>query len=163
MIILGIDPGTQSIGYACIRWQKQNAALLDAGLLRVISRDPGERLCDIHAHLGSLLEKWNPDAAAVEKLFFTKNTKTAMAVSEARGAILLTILLRGIKVFEYTPLEVKKAITGQGRADKTQVKKIVQLTLPDARALRASDDVFDAIAIALTCGFLERFTTPLTK
>ena len=156
MIILGIDPGTSAIGYAVVKSEGRTQTLLLADLLHVASLAPEERLRDIHHGIMLLARKWKPDAISVEKLFFAKNTKTAMAVSESRGVVLLTSVLAGIKVFEYTPLEVKKVVTGDGRADKTQIKKMVQLTLPETHTLKARDDVFDAIAIALACCFKEK-------
>ncbi|MBI2122207.1 MAG: crossover junction endodeoxyribonuclease RuvC [Candidatus Sungbacteria bacterium] len=156
MIILGIDPGTTSIGYAIL---KTNPAphLEDAGLLTVKSADTGSRLKEVHLGVSGLIRNEKPAVFAVERLFFTKNAKTALLVSEARGVILLTTALAGIPTFEYTPLEVKKAVTGDGKADKTQVQKIIQITLPETRTLKARDDVFDAIAVALACFFRERY------
>ena len=156
MLILGIDPGTSAIGYAAVKSDGRSQTLISADLLHVTSVAPEERLRDIHQEIMLLIKKWKPEAISVEKLFFAKNTKTAMAVSESRGVILLTSVLAGIKVFEYTPLEVKKVVTGDGKADKAQIKKMVQLTLPETRALQARDDVFDAIAIALACCFKEK-------
>lgn len=155
MIILGIDPGTTSIGYALLR-RGNPPALVDAGLFPIRSRSTGERLKELHQKLAEIAQKYTPDAMALERVFFAKNTKTALAVAEARGVLLLTAALLGINVFEYTPLEVKKIVTGEGNADKTQVKKMVGLTLREAKDLRARDDVFDAIAIALACCFDKR-------
>jgi len=155
MIILGIDPGTISIGYALLE-TNPSPHLKDAGLLRISQKIPASRLKETHEEVSALIRKYRPSLFAIERLFFTKNAKTALAVSEARGAILLTTALAGIPAFEYTPLEVKKAVTGDGRADKAQIQKIVQISLPETRALKARDDVFDAIAIALTCFFRER-------
>lgn len=155
MIILGLDPGTASVGYAILE-AGPRLRLCDAGLLAVKSREPGERLAELHRSLAALIKKWKPAAAAVEKLFFAANAKTAMAVSEARGVLLLTAVLAGTTLYEYNPAAIKKTITGQGNADKTQMRKMVLLTLPETRRLRAQDDVFDAIAAALTCHFRER-------
>lgn len=155
MVILGIDPGTTSIGYALIE-TSPSPRLKDAGLLRVNSANQIDRLKEIHEGIVVLIRKYKPLVFAIERLFFTKNAKTALSVSEARGAILLTTALAGIPAFEYTPLEVKMAVTGNGKADKTQVQKIIQISLPETRVLKARDDVFDAIAIALTCFFRER-------
>lgn len=155
MIILGIDPGTTAIGYALLEaWISPR--LLHAGLLPVRSPDACERLRELHTGLGAIIKKWGPEIAAVEKLFFAANAKTAMRVAEARGVILLTAALAGVTVAEYTPREIKKVVTGDGNADKTQIKKMVGITLPAAAKLRVSDDVFDAIATALTCYFQEK-------
>lgn len=154
-MILGIDPGTTSIGYALIE-TKPSPRLLDAGLFRVNAASPADRLKEIHQETSTLIRVAKPSVVAMERLFFTKNAKTAISVSEARGVILLTTALAGIRTFEYTPLEVKKAVTGDGRADKAQVQKIIKISLPETQALKARDDVFDAMAIALTCFFRER-------
>lgn len=155
MIILGIDPGTTAVGYACIETSPE-PRLLAADLLKISSGDPHEQLLELHHGMAELIQTWNPEAVAVERLFFAKNAKTAIPVAQARGVILLTTSLAKRKVYEYTPLEVKKGVTGDGGADKTQLKKIIQLTVRGAKTLRARDDVFDAIGLALTCCFNER-------
>ena len=121
MIILGIDPGTTSIGYAVIQSEHKKPRLLCADILKCTrGRLPHELLKDVHISLQNIIEKWRPDALAIEKLFFAKNVKTALAVSEMRGVILLTAALARLIVSEYTPLEVKMVITSDGRADKRQ-------------------------------------------
>lgn len=155
MIILGIDPGTASIGYAVLDCSKKTPRLLEARLLSIHSTDPGERLMDIHHEIKKIITQWKPAVASVEKLFFFKNAKTVMSVSEARGVILLTAILAGIRVYEYTPLTIKKVVTGDGSADKTQVQKMVRLILKETVALHTQDDVFDAIASALCCFYQE--------
>lgn len=154
MVILGIDPGTVSIGYALLQ-TKDGLKLLDAGLIKISSDGRTDRLKELHKELNLLVRRWRPEAVAIEKIFFAKNAKTAIEVSEARGAILLTTLLAGLMVFEYTPLEIKMAVTGDGRADKNQIKKMVGLTLVGTELPGARDDVFDAIAVSLACYFLE--------
>ncbi len=156
MIILGIDPGTVSIGYALLEGDPHTSKLLKAGLIKIDSASNVGRLEELAGGIRSIIKTWRPSVLATERLFFSKNQKTALSVAEARGVILLTTHLAGLKVYEYTPLEVKKTITGDGKADKIQLKKMVQLTVPEARDLKATDDVFDAIAIALTCFFQER-------
>jgi crossover junction endodeoxyribonuclease RuvC len=155
MIILGIDPGTTRAGFGVVRCSP-SLKLLDCGLLKVSSDIGHIRLRELHEEMQRLIKKWKPEAVALEKLFFAKNAKTALEVSEARGAILLTTALARLPVYEYTPLEVKKIITGDGRADKKQLEKMVRLTLIETKELKAHDDVFDAIAIALACHFNER-------
>lgn len=155
MLILGIDPGTTAIGYSVINAADRNTPrLLDAGMLRVRAHESGERLREVHRELTALIGTWRPACASVEKLFFAANLKTAIAVSESRGVILLTCILAGLKVYEYSPLEIKKIVTGDGKADKKQMEKMVRLTIPDTAALGARDDVFDAIASALACCYL---------
>lgn len=155
-IILGIDPGTTSIGYAAIE-RDRKPILREAGLIKITDQSAPARLKKLHYEILELIKKWKPEFMATERLFFAKNAKTAMAVSEARGVILLTSSLAGINVLEYTPLEVKKAVTGDGKADKIQVKKMVQLVLPETATLKAQDDVFDAIALALTGYYQSHF------
>ena len=125
--------------------------LIEAGLLSIHSASRDHRFLELNNELNRLLKKHKPGAVAIEQIFFSKNQKTAIAVAEARGAILLITLLAGLGVYEYTPLEVKKTVTGYGLADKSQLRKMVRLTLPDTSKLLAGDDTFDAIAIALTC------------
>ncbi|MDP3772044.1 MAG: crossover junction endodeoxyribonuclease RuvC [bacterium] len=157
MRILGIDPGTTAMGCAILEVEEgREPQVLHAGIATVISTSTSERLRELHEHLRQLITVWEPDVLAVEKLFFAKNVKTALDVSQGRGVILLTGALAGLTVYEYTPLEVKKIVTGDGTADKAQVQKMLKLTIPAISELRARDDVFDAIAIALTCFFCER-------
>ena len=186
MVILGIDPGTSSIGYSIVdtgtdpriraavahsrpaetsgvaQVGEAEARILHAGVFRLDRIAPGERLIALHTGVKKLIGEWHPEAFAIEKLFFAKNTKTAMAVSESRGALLLTAALAGIRVFEYTPLEIKKTVTGDGRADKAQMEKMIRLMLPDAVKIRTQDDTFDAIAVAYTC-YLKEFRNPYAR
>ncbi len=157
MTILGIDPGTTTIGYAILEVENK-PCLQDCGLIKITSDNNLGWLLDLHLELKKLIAYWQPGRVAVERLFFAKNVKTASAVSEARGVILLTTALAGLSVYEYTPLEVKKAVTGDGGADKQQLEKMVRLTLPETKNLEAVDDVFDAIGVALTCCFKEKKT-----
>lgn len=154
MIILGIDPGTTSIGYALLEYNKK-PRLIDANLIRIKTQNRELYLKELHNTISNIINKGKPDRVAIERIFFAKNTKTAIAVAEARGAMLLTTSLANISISEYTPLEVKRAVTGDGLADKNQMKKMLQLTLRELKDFRAQDDVFDAIGIALTCGLLE--------
>lgn len=156
MIILGIDPGTSSIGYALLETSSNSPHLLKTDLFVIRSLRGEKKLEELHRGLAKLIKDWKPEVMALERLFFAKNQKTALAVAEARGVILLTTALAGLKVYEYTPLEVKKTVSGDGRADKTQIKKIIKLSVRGTKNLQARDDVFDAIAIALTCHFKER-------
>ena len=160
MIILGIDPGTTSIGYAVLDCtNRREPRILEARLLSLVSVALEDRLMTVHSEIKKIITQWHPHAASVEKLFFAKNTKTAMAVSETRGVILLTVKLAGIKVYEYAPLTIKKVVTGDGSADKAQVQKMGRLILQEASALASQDDVFDAIASALCCLYQQRELT----
>ena len=151
MIILGIDPGTTAIGYALVDGHRLDPILKTAGLFRIRSKTREGRLRELHKELTPLIKRWEPSALAIEKIFFSRNQKTALEVAESRGAILLITSLAGLDAHEYTPLEVKKSVTGAGNADKLQVEKIIRLTLRGAGDFYASDDAFDAIAVALTC------------
>lgn len=150
MTILGIDPGTISVGYAVIEGAP-TPRLITSSLLRILAHEPATRLAELFGELTKLIERYHPDVVAVERLFFSTNAKTASAVSEARGVILLTTALARLKLYEYTPLEVKKIITGDGSADKSQLKKMIRLTFRETASMRVRDDVFDAIGIALAC------------
>ena len=154
MIILGIDPGTTAIGFAVVE-SGTPPRLQEAGLIPIAALHASERMVELHRALAAIIKRAQPGAVAVEKLFFAKNAKTAMAVAEARGVILLTAALARITLYEYTPAEIKKTVAGYGSADKAAVQKMVRLALPETRDMKARDDVFDAIAIALACGYKE--------
>lgn len=155
MKILGIDPGTSAVGYAILQYAKLKPKLISAGLIPIKTKEAPSRLRELFGGLQKIIKSARPDAVAVERLFFFKNQKTALAVAEARGAILLTISLAQLKIHEYTPLEIKKTVTGDGRADKQQLKKMIRLLLKETRDFKAGDDTYDAIAVALTCCFKE--------
>jgi len=153
MIILGIDPGTAIIGYGLIekenRGQKLN--LLKYGCIKTSSNlSTAERLKVLAAELNSLIKKHKPDIVAVEDIFFFKNLKTAIKVSQARGVILLTISQSNIQVFEYTPLQIKQAVACYGRAEKSQVQKMVKALL-GLDEIPKPDDAADALAVAICC------------
>lgn len=166
MIILGIDPGTTAIGFATIESARSlPLRLIDAGLIPIAAVSAAERLADLHRGLMRIIVSAKPDAMAVEKLFFAKNTRTALAVAEARGAILLTAALARVSVYEYAPVEIKNIVAGNGAADKKAVQKMVTLTLSETRDMKARDDVFDAIATALACHYTEfsKYNTSRSK
>ncbi|MBI4137739.1 MAG: crossover junction endodeoxyribonuclease RuvC [Candidatus Sungbacteria bacterium] len=156
MLILGIDPGSVTTGYAIVKIENASPFLIETDVIPIQSKDAPARLRELHAGLRNLIQSHKPAYMAIERVFFAKNAKTALAVSEARGVALLTGALAGLTVLEYTPLEVKKAITGDGRADKQQVKKMAELTLSSRLPEKKPDDAYDAVALALTCWFLER-------
>lgn len=154
MKIVGIDPGTHRIGYALVETHHRTPRLRRAETIATRSGlGTAARLAELSALLRVRLRRDRPDMLALERLFFQKNVKTAMAVAEARGAILLTAhgLVRSIG--EYAPLEVKLAVAGYGRADKSQVRRMVHTILRDA-AIPPGDDAVDAIAIALTAAYV---------
>jgi crossover junction endodeoxyribonuclease RuvC len=152
MISLGIDPGTRRIGYGIVRsGQDGNANAVEfvaAGILKIESSDDPGALVETKRELDALVKKYKPDIVAIEKLFFAKNQKTALAVAQARGVILLAVHERGVPIQEYTPNEVKLGVAGYGHADKKAVLKMVQLILGQ-HSLKMIDDASDALALAI--------------
>ncbi|MDP3900630.1 MAG: crossover junction endodeoxyribonuclease RuvC [bacterium] len=150
-IILGIDPGIATTGFGVIAVSGQNLKLVDYGcILTKAGEAHSVRLKEIHDQLRGIIEKYQPDAGAVEKLFFASNVKTALTVGEARGVVMLTICQHKIPVYEYTPLQVKQAVSAYGKADKKQVQKMVKLLL-NLKDIPKPDDAADALAVAITC------------
>jgi crossover junction endodeoxyribonuclease RuvC len=149
VIVLGIDPGTARLGYGVVERQGSILTMRDYGCLETVNDRPLEqRLLLIHEGLTELIESHRPAAVGVERLFFNKNTRTAMAVGQARGVVLLTAAEHGVPVVEYGPHEVKVAVTGYGRAPKDQVQRMVQLVL-SMTELPRPDDAADALAVAV--------------
>jgi crossover junction endodeoxyribonuclease RuvC len=149
MIVLGIDPGTASTGYGVVAGSGSRLRALDAGVIETAPGVPLERrLADIHASVGELLDMHSPDALAVEELYFGANVRTAFAVGQARGVVLLAAGQRGIPSRSYTPQQVKAAVCGHGRAAKDQVGRMVArlLALPEAPT---PDHTADALAVAI--------------
>ncbi|MBU2101112.1 crossover junction endodeoxyribonuclease RuvC [Patescibacteria group bacterium] len=155
MIILGIDPGTTRIGYGLIE-KDAGIHLLRCGLISGEGVAPEEQLVLLEKELVSLINKTTPDLMCVEKLFFSKNKKTAFAVAEARGVIIMSARKLGIKVLEFAPNEIKSIVAGDGRADKKGVERAVCMTL-GTDSIPGPDDVSDALAVAL-CGAFSRNT-----
>ena len=150
MKILGIDPGTAIIGWGLIRKDK-NLKAIDYGCIKTSpDLSTAERLDKLHKELNSLIKKHKPGIVAVEDIFFFKNLKTAIKVSQARGVILLTAAKLKIKIAEYTPLQVKQAVACYGRADKRQVQEMVK-TLLNLKEIPKPDDAADALATAICC------------
>ncbi len=150
MRILGIDPGTGIIGFGCIEMGKKTPILIDAGVIRTtIGDDTASRLVELYDAMTELISDIKPDVASVEKLFFAQNVTTAMAVSQARGVILLALQQANVGIYEYTPLQIKMAITGYGKAKKQDVQEMVRLQL-GLTEVPKPDDCADAIAAALT-------------
>ncbi len=152
MKILGIDPGSARIGYGLIKKNKSNFDFIDAGLLEIISKDKNLRLLDLEKSFSSLLKKEKPDLVSMEKLYFYKNMKTAIEVSQSRGVLTFLVIKNKIPLLEYTPSEVKLMITGYGMADKKSVAKTVEKILR-INKISDYDDVTDALAIAITAGY----------
>jgi crossover junction endodeoxyribonuclease RuvC len=146
--ILGIDPGTARLGYGVVDADDRYVAI-DYGTIETAAANPmHHRLLELHTALGDLIERHNPEAMAIEQLFFSRNVTTAIAVGQARGVALLIAAQAGISVTEYTPAEVKQAISGYGNADKQQVQAMVQLLL-ELENPPHQDDAADALAVAL--------------
>lgn len=149
-IILGIDPGVAATGYAFIDEKNNKLTVIDYGVIKTAAKTEFSlRLKFIHQDLNTLIKKFKPDAIAVEQLFFAKNAKTAMMVGQARGVIVLTAILNNLEVTDFTPLQVKQAVCGYGRADKRQVQNMVKNILK-LKEIPKPDDAADALAIALT-------------
>ena len=149
MRILGIDPGLATVGYGIIEYRGNSFTTLDYGaILTEAHTEFNSRLLSINAQLINLINMFKPDAVAIEELFFNKNIKTAIAVAQARGAILLTCAQNNVPTFEYTPLQVKQAVVGYGRADKNQVQQMTKILL-NLKAVPKPDDTADALAIAI--------------
>lgn len=149
MIFLGIDPGYAIVGYGVVEKKQRGFVAREYGVITTPSSDSIEiRLAAIHHSLKKLIQEIKPAVIAVEELFFYKNLKTAIDVGQARGVILLTAQLAHIPIMEATPLQVKQALTGYGRADKQQMQRMVQ-SLLKLKTLPQPDDAADALAIAL--------------
>lgn len=150
MKILGIDPGMAIVGYAMIdQNEKSEIRLLTSGSIQTDKKlSDSKRLLEIYNDLSEIVEKYKPDCASVEQLFFFKNQKTVIPVAEARGVILTVLEKYNIPIYSYTPMEVKQVLTGYGRADKKEVEQMVRLSLCTDN-LPKLDDTVDAIAIAI--------------
>ncbi len=149
MLILGIDPGYAIIGWGVIRYERGRYIPVDFGAITTQAGLPfNRRLEIIYDELTALLTRYEPDAVAVEKLYFQTNAKTAIDVAQARGVTMLALQKQGVPVFEYTPLQVKSAVTGFGQAQKPQVMEMTKRLLR-LKAVPKPDDTADALAIAI--------------
>ena len=148
-IILGIDPGIADTGFGVIRKEKNCLTCLDYGTIKTSAKASlSDRLEILSCELTKIIKKYNPEAIAVEQLFFCKNVKTALTVGHARGIVLLTAKQHQIEPLEFTPLQVKQAVSAYGKASKLQVQKMVKLLL-NLKELPKPDDAADALAIAI--------------
>lgn len=157
--ILGIDPGLATIGFGILDRDARGAnSVVDYGVILTPKElTLPQRLLLIEQKLNILIEKYQPDEIALEELFFNNNQKTAINVAQARGVILLTCQKTGKKLYEYTPLQIKQALTGYGRADKRQIQEMVK-TLLKLKSIPRPDDAADAVAVALTHSFTNRLS-----
>jgi len=150
MRILGIDPGTGILGFGVIDYEKGNIKLVDAGVIRTPAHeDDSVRLLTIYNELTEIINQTKPTAMSVEKLFFARNVTTAMTVAQARGVVLLCGMQSGLTIHEFTPLQIKQAITGYGKADKQQMQEMVRVLL-QLKEVPRPDDAADALATAIT-------------
>lgn len=152
MIILGIDPGYAIVGYGVLEYSNNKFKVIEYGAITTNSKtDMFDRFKSIYDDICDVMERTKPDFMAIEELFFNSNQKTAINVAQARGVILLAAMNRGIRIFEYTPLQVKQAVAGYGRAGKKQVQQMVKLLL-GLKEVPKPDDTADAVAIAICHG-----------
>lgn len=150
MLIMGIDPGTATTGYALLRAKNDKFEIIDFGIIKTEPKDENaDRLCQICEDIEALVKEYKPDNAAIEELFFAKNVKTGIAVAQARGAMIATLTRLKVPIAEYKPVEVKSSICGNGQAEKSQVGRMVQMILGLSAPI-TPDDASDAIAIAIT-------------
>jgi len=159
--VLGIDPGTATTGWAILEERDGKIVPVAYGHISTAKENPeDDRLFEIHMDLKKIIDKYKPEEAAIEDLFFFKNQKTVIKVAQSRGMVLLTLRQNGVRIASYTPLQVKQAITGYGRADKKQVQ-IMTKSILCLDCVPKPDDTADAIAIAL-CHINSRKLNSLT-
>jgi len=153
MRILGIDPGFGTIGFAILDVHRGERTLIDVGVIRTEpGREFGDRLIEIHKDMQELISHYKPDSVAIEKVYFSKNVTTGIQVSQAKGVILLAIAEAGIIPTQYSPSEMKAALTGDGKADKAAIQKMVMLEMGLSSPPKP-DDAADALSLALTLSF----------
>lgn len=149
MRIMGIDPGIAIVGFGFIDKEGSRLVPVQYGSIQTeAGTDPGIRLRQVYDSAVQLIDKYKPDAVAVEKLFFNRNVTTAFTVGQARGVLMLAAVQKGLQVGEYTPLQVKQAVVGYGKAEKKQVQEMVRMFLK-LSAVPKPDDVADALAVAI--------------
>lgn len=149
MIILGIDPGLAIVGYGVIEYLGNKYRVIDYGAITTESdMDFPDRLKIIYDELSHIIDRYKPEDLAMEELFFNKNVKTAIKVGQARGVQILCAKNKGLDIYEYTPLQVKQAVVGYGRAEKSQVQEMVKVLL-NLKEIPKPDDVADALAVAI--------------
>jgi crossover junction endodeoxyribonuclease RuvC len=157
MIVLGIDPGVATTGWGVIKFTGRGATATAYGCVKTSSQIIfSGRLEKIYHETNKIIKKYKPERIAVEEIFFCKNVKTALKVGQARGVILLSAIQSKIPIYEFTPLEIKQAITTYGRAEKIQVQRMVQRLLK-LKKLPQPDDAADALAVALCCAQTKKF------
>ena len=149
MVILGIDPGIAIVGYGVIEYVGNKFNVIDYGAITTkAGMKVEDRLSEIYNSLNDIINKYKPEFMAIEELFYNKNAKTVISVAEARGVTLLSAARKNIPIFEYTPLQVKQAVVGYGRAEKKQVQQMTKILL-NLEKVPKPDDTADALAIAI--------------
>ena len=149
MVILGIDPGYAIIGWGVLEYKANKFRVIDYGAVTTEAKTPFPlRLCDIYNGLCDIIKKYQPEVLSMEKLFYNNNAKTVIDVAQARGVITLAAQQKGLKIAEYTPLQVKQSVTGYGRAVKKQVQEMTRIIL-NLEKIPKPDDTADALAMAI--------------
>ncbi|MDD7306369.1 MAG: crossover junction endodeoxyribonuclease RuvC [Peptoniphilaceae bacterium] len=157
MVILGIDPGIAIMGYGLIKLEANRIHVIENGVITTSSTTPTpQRLKLLYDNLEKIIDEFKPDEFAIEELFFNQNVKTAITVGHARGVQILCAQDKNIPIYEYTPLQIKQAITGYGRASKKQMQLTVA-TLLNLKEIPKPDDAADALAVALCHSLSQRF------
>ncbi|MEG2038445.1 MAG: crossover junction endodeoxyribonuclease RuvC [Oscillospiraceae bacterium] len=152
MIILGVDPGYAIVGWGVVRYDGNKFETIAYGAVTTAAGTPFPiRLQIIYDGMQDILQKYKPNAMSIEKLFFTNNQKTGIDVAQARGVILLTAQQAGVEIAEYTPLQVKQAVTGYGKAEKNQIMEMTKILL-SLKQVPKPDDTADALAMAICHG-----------
>jgi len=163
MRILGIDPGYAIMGYGIVDKEGNKYKLVDFGVLTTQpDSEMPHRLKSIYSDLMALIAEFEPDAAAVEELFFNTNAKTAILVAQARGAAILACANSALSIYEYTPLQIKQALTGYGRADKNQIQQVIKSIL-NLKEIPKPDDAADAVAAAICHGNSSGYLDAIAK
>ncbi len=149
MLVLGIDPGIATTGYGLVEYSKGRERLVDYGVISTpSSREMSLRLVKINNDLTTIINEYNPEMAAIEQIFYNKNSKTVITVAQGRGVAMMTAANAGLPVSEYTPLQVKQAVVGYGNAEKKQVQLMIQKILSIPK-MPKPDDAADALAVAI--------------
>ena len=149
--ILGVDPGLAATGWGVIEAEGSKISIIDYGFIKTLPSDtPGHRLMIIHNTLNDIIERFKPDQASIEDIFFARNKLSAIPVAQAKGVILLIMEQKNLETFVFTPLQIKQALTGNGRAEKEQVQEMVKLILGLKNKIKP-DHAADALAAAICC------------
>ncbi len=161
MRILGIDPGFAIVGYSIIDYIGNKFVLIDSGAILTEAKESFPlRLEKIHNELSEIITKYKPDVMSIEELFFNNNAKTAINVAQARGVLLMTARIYKVETYEYTPLQIKQAVVGYGRADKMQVQRMIKMILKTEN-LPKLDDITDSMGAAICHAHSAKFAQKL--